>query len=107
LPTFILVLQFLRDLHCLPDVPALSAFVATAEQDNESLSATGEIDAVAGAVVYPKLGYWPADWLCISGVASRHAADAANDVKDGALIFQGAQPACEFRRSRISITENM
>jgi hypothetical protein len=46
--TFILVLQFLRDLRCLPDVPALSALVATAEQDNKGLPATGEVDTVSG-----------------------------------------------------------
>jgi hypothetical protein len=61
------------------------------------LSATGEVDTVSGAVVDPKLRYRPADRLRISGVASSHAADPANDVKDGALIFEGSQPAGELR----------
>jgi hypothetical protein len=62
------------------------------------LSATGEVDPVSGAMVDPKLGHQPADRLRVSGVAGSHAADPANDVKDGALIFQGGEPAGELGR---------
>jgi hypothetical protein len=72
-------------------------FVATAERDNKGLTTTGEANPVSGAVVDLKLRYRPTGGLRIAWVASSHAADPANDVKDGALILQGSQPAGELR----------
>jgi len=75
----------------------LSALVATAERDDDGLSATSEVDPVSGTVVDPKLGYGPTERFRIPDVSGCQAADPVNDVQDGALIPQSGQLARELR----------
>jgi len=66
----------MRELLGSGDVCALRALVATAEQDDQFVAATDEIDPIAWSVVNAHLTDAITDWRNVAGVAKLQPIDA-------------------------------
>jgi hypothetical protein len=77
------------------DIPALGAFVATCQQDNQHCTALNKIHPVAWAIIDPKLRHPVPDRRDIAWVAQRQPLDTHQDTSPSVPITQRAQPAGE------------
>jgi hypothetical protein len=90
-----------------PNVLTLGPLVASAEQDDDSLAAPGEINPVSRPVIDAKLANRTSDRLGITEVSSGNPADPANDLQAGALIAQAESQLAKSGVSRTSIMQRL
>jgi hypothetical protein len=77
------------------DILGLGAFVTTAQQDDDRISALLEIDAVAGAVMDTELADSSSDQLDIAEMALGETIQPREDQASGAPISESHSPFSE------------
>jgi len=78
------------------DILALRGFIATAQQDNDDISAMNEVDPVTWALINPKLSD-SIEKLCISKESSLQPDDTLRDTRLGLPVFEVFKPIPENR----------
>lgn len=85
-----------RDVAGPGNIGFLPRFVTSVSQQNQAISAAGEIDAVAGAIIVGQFADPSADRFCVAEMAERQAVIALEEPRVGVLLPKRAQPAAEF-----------
>src|SRR5262245_35609550 len=79
------------------NVPVLRSLVAAAEEDDQLLPATGEVEAITGAEVDLQFGNASADRAGVAEQAGFDAGDADPDDRLGLAVLEAAEPLRELR----------
>jgi len=85
-------LEFSRERFCPRNVAVLRTLVAAAEQNDDDIAASDEIDAITRSVIDAHLANAPADRSDVAEVAEREPANSQIDPTDGPSIAEFGNP---------------